>query len=510
HIVQQRALPPAAKCLICHHPPLYYLLGAGVYAFFEATRAAPPILGLQLFSLLITLGFVVYGVLLARRFFEDPRYIRLTAAFLLFWPYSIHNSVRVHNDTLLGALLVAALYYAVAWYQDGRPRDLYLAAAMSALGVLTKSSAYPLIALLFALIALRLLRPGGRLLLLRRAAVVAAVLAAALTLNTFRKGEGPKGAPADLCHRVLGSACDVHPSSLMENRPYNYIYLDIQGFLREPYVLTDKDETGRQLFWNHLLKSSLFGSHNKTPDRETAYELNRHVAAVMSALLLAMVAYLLVGAASASREGLRKYTAPLLALASMVAFLAAFRALLPAPHHTDFRHVFPALAPAALLYAAAVAHFDRKERALGPVGWAMASLFLALSVFYFTPKYGLVLRFTRRMVPQELAPLDRVVAEGTPWDRDGNLLFEGNHILQFRVPRKNVQEIDVTLDSNDVYQITLETADGPRVVRVGPGRGPGLARYIETLDPPARAVRELRLEALRGDRAYSVGHLVLR
>ncbi|EYF03395.1 ArnT family glycosyltransferase [Chondromyces apiculatus] len=510
HIVTQRQLPPASKCLICHHPPLYYVLGAGVYAFFKATRVAPPVVGLQILSLLITMGFAIYGVLTARRLLDAPRLVWLATAVIMLWPYSVHNSVRVHNDTLVSALLVAALYHAVCWYQEERPRDLYLSAVMCALGVLTKSSAYPLILLLVVLIGLRLLRPDGRIALLRRAAVVGVVLAVSLGLNTLRKGQAGRSGNS-VCHRVLGSACDVNPSALMENKPYNYLYFDVDGFIRQPFILTDRDDSGRQFFWSHLLKSSMFGTHNKVPDRETAYELNRDVAAVMAALLLGMIAFGLTATASASREGARRYVAVILALVFLVAFLAAFRILLPAPHHTDFRHIFPALVPAAVLYAAAVGHMRRQDRALAPVGEALCVAFLALSVLYWTPKWGLALRLSQRLVPVQLSDVGKLVTEGTPWDAAGNLLFEGNHILQFKTYGKDVQEIDLTVDSNDRYEIVLESADGSRTLTVGPSRqGTGLTRYIEKLDPPALRVKELRLRAVRGDRAYSLGHLLLR
>ncbi|AKT38922.1 ArnT family glycosyltransferase [Chondromyces crocatus] len=511
HIVTKRQLPPAAKCLICHHPPLYYVLGAGVYSFFKATRVAPPVVGLQLFSLLITLGLAVYGVLTARRLLTAPRLVWLATALLMFWPYSVHNSVRVHNDTLVSMLLVAALYHAVCWYQEDRARDLYLSAAMCALGVLTKSSAYPLIGLLLVLMGLRLFRAGGRVLLLKRGAVVIALLAASLMLNTLRKGQGESGGERGLCHRVLGSACSVSPASLMGNKPYNYLYFDVEGFLHQPYVLTDRDDSGRQLFWSHLLKSSLFGTHNKIPDRETAYELNRDVAGVMAALLLAMMTFGFVASASAPREGWRRFGVLILSLVSLVGFLAAFRILLPAPHHTDFRHIFPAVVPASILYAAAVGHARRKGRAIAPLGEGLCVAFLALSVLYWTPKWGLVLKWSHRLVPMQLASVERLVPEGSAWDRDGNVLFEGNHTLQFKLGKKDVHEIDLTVDSNDRYEISLEGTEGARTVFVGPSqRGPGMVRYIETLDPPAVGVRELRLRAVKGDRAYSLGHLHLR
>src|SRR4029078_5753164 len=59
YIAENHAIPPSKHCFICHHPPLYYLLAAFAYAFFEATKVAPNPFGVQLFSLAIFFGFLV-------------------------------------------------------------------------------------------------------------------------------------------------------------------------------------------------------------------------------------------------------------------------------------------------------------------------------------------------------------------------------------------------------------------------------------------------------------------
>jgi 4-amino-4-deoxy-L-arabinose transferase-like glycosyltransferase len=510
YLVKHRALPPPAHCLVCHHPPLYYALGALVYAFFKATRLAEPVLGLQLFSLAIFFLFIVFGVLTAARLARGRREVHLVAALLVFWPYSVHNSVRVHNDTLVSTLMAAALYFAVAWAEDARPRDLYLAGLFSALSILTKSSGYIVVAVVVGLLAARISSSRDRLRYLGRAGVVAAMLAAALAIGSLSRGGAPVG--DGLCGRVLGSACKIARSALMENEPYNYLYFDVQGFLKEPYVLTDKDETGRQLFWNHLLKSSLFGSHNKVADPETAYAFNRAIAGVMSALLLGMIGFLALGAVSAKKAGARRYAVVLAALASSIAFMMAFRIMVPAPHHSDVRHIFPVVIPMSVLYAAAVRHFREKDLAVEHAGTGMAALFLLLSIVYFLPKYDLLLRYTTRIVTERLPARARVVPEGTPWDSPGNLRFEATDIIEIPFTERTVSEIEVSLDSNDRYEIQLVGVGAPRAIVVGPGvgKGPGLARYVERLEPPAEGVQVLRLRAVEGDRAYSLGHLLIR
>lgn len=510
YIVKKRALPPAAHCLICHHPPAYYAIGAVVYSFFKATRLASPVLGLQLFSLAISLVFLVTGILTIRRLTEDRRAVHVGAALLAFWPYSVHNCVRLHNDTLVCAWMALALYFIVAWQQDSRPRDLYLAGLFSALGVMTKSSSYILVAVLLLLIGARLLASEGRLRLLKRAGVVALMLAAALSVNALaRRGEPP--VQGGLCERVLGSACKVSRASFMDNEPYNYVYLDVQGFLKEPYILTDRDDTGRQLFWNHLLKSSLFGTHNKVADPETAYGFNRRIAGVMSALLLGMTAYVVLAGLSLTRQSARKHAVPLITLAASLGFMMAFRMAVPAPHHTDFRHIFHALIPMALFYAAAVGHFRRRDLGLEYVGYALVIPFVLLSIVYFAPKYNLVMRLTAEVVSRPLSAYATVVPEGTPWDRDGNLRIEGNQIIEFAARGRTVSEIDVSVDGNDRYELAIISAEETRTLTLGPsGKPPGLARYVEPVDPPVHGAKTLRLRPIDGDRAYSMGHLLTR
>jgi hypothetical protein len=149
------------------------------------------------------------------------------------------------------------------------------------------------------------------------------------------------------------------------------------------------------------------------------------------------------------------------------------------------------------------------------VGYALAAPFIALSILYFLPKRELIMRLTPRTLPVALASRARFMAEGTPWDADTNLIFEENETLEFALPEaKKVSEIDVSLDNNDRYEILLLGDAQPRSVVLGPAvrtkRVDGLARYVERLDPPTAGVRTIRVRALSGDAAYSLGHFLLR
>jgi hypothetical protein len=513
YLLEHHARPPASKCLVCHHPPLYYVAGALVYRFFELTRLCPPTRGLQIFGLLLFLVFVAYAAATAARFTEGKWQLRLATAIVVFWPYSIENTVRVHNDSMVSAWMAVALFHAVRWHQDDRPRDLYLAALFTGLAVLTKSSGYVLAAVLFALIAARFFTTRSRLRFAVRAGAAALVIAAAIGLNAVGKGGRPPQSGGRLCQVVLGNACDIRKIQWVPNEPFNYVYLDVRSFLEEPYALAEREGSGRAFFWNHLLKSSLFGTHNTVPDRETAYELNRGLASLMNALLLGMLGYLGVAFTFAKKAAVRRYAVLLLLLAFSLALMVGFRAMIPAPHHTDFRHIYPVVIPMAIFYAAAVAGFRRREMALEHAGHALVIPFLLLSIVYFLPKHDLAIRWTTRVVQRDLSAYSKPVAEGTPWDKETNLLIEENHIVEFPVPsRPTVKEIEVTLDNNDVYEIELVGDGPPRKILLGPAgrKMQGLARYVQAVDPPVARVTTVHVRPVRGDMSYALGHLILR
>jgi hypothetical protein len=511
YLVKNHKRPPAMHCLICHHPPLYYVTGALVFAACKATRLADPAVGLQLLGLALFMLFLAYGARTAEALLPRRRDQRLAVALMAFWPYSVHNSVRLHNDSMVCAWMAIAVFHIVRWAQRERPRDLYLAALFTALGLLTKSSAYALVPVLGALLAVRFFRSRDKLRFVRRGVVAGAILVGALVLNAQGK-DSPSARRGPLCHKILGNACDIDKGMFVGNKLKNYVYLDLPTFLREPYALAQREGSGRQYFWNHLLKSSLFGTHNTVADRETAYELNRGVAWVMNVLLLGMIGYLGLGLVLVPRRALGRWTAVILNLLSAVAFMVGFRVLIPAPHHSDFRHIFHVVILVAIAYAATVAFFRDRRPALHTLGSVVGWLFLALSVFYFLPKRELAIRLTRRVVPMELSAFARVVPEGTNWDKEGNLIIEENHILAFATPgTPTVSEVDVSFDGNDRYEIEV-VGETTKTLVVGPSKrkGTGLSRYQEHLEPPVLGVRVVRVQALSGDLSYSMGHLIVR
>ena len=348
YLAKHGSLPPASHCFVCHHPPAYYGLAAAVHRLCVMTKLVRPESGIQLFSLVLMTVFIIYAVLIIRRFTRRESVITLATGLLVFWPYTFINSVRLHNDILATTLMAAGLYYLIKWDQDDRPTDLWLAAGATAFGVLTKSNGYILVATLGALIGYRLFFRPNRLLLLKRC--LPPLLTLSVTIVVFIVTRA-WAANVAIGENVLGAAFKIHPRDYVGNEPHNFLYFDLKSFVEEPYLLSRMDGSGRQYFWNHLIKSSLFATHNEVADLETAYRLNRRIAEIMNVLVLAMLGYLVAGLALVTKQRFRRYLVLVLNTTLFILFIIAFKALIPSAHHNDFRFVYPIVIALCLGYA---------------------------------------------------------------------------------------------------------------------------------------------------------------
>jgi hypothetical protein len=376
-LAQHLRMPTETLCTACGHPPLYHALAALWSRVVLVGGWIPHETGLQWFSQWLFFGFVVFSLLILRSTVERPATLRLAVALIVFWPSSILNSVRVHNDALVSMLMIAAMYFMAQWDRQGRRRDFYAAVAACALALLTKSAGYTVVVALLALAAWRLWSTRFARASTTQLVVATLVLLGAAVLAVALRGPV---SPSPLCGKVLGHACDVPPFSYVENRPLNYLSFDLRGFLGDPSSLASPPR--QDYFLSTLAKSSLFGV--MPLGKDFAGAPYRSLAVLLGLLLLVMVAMCAVVLPFIRRSiEWPKYRALIVATASMLTLLVAFRILLPTPFHGDFRHIYPALVPFCLLYAKAVESLGRWSKALHWGGVAIGVLMVAASVAFF-------------------------------------------------------------------------------------------------------------------------------
>jgi hypothetical protein len=235
----------------------------------------------------------------------------------------------------------------------------------------------------------------------------------------------------------------------------------------------------------------------------------------MNVLVLAMLAYLMAGLALATRQSFRRYLVLVLNTGLFLLFLMAFKALVPSAHHNDFRFVYPIVIALSLGYALVTAAHNNKRRVLGSLGVLLASSFMVLSIVYYLPKYDLVVNLLpRKVLRKKEKALSKVVPARTKWDKRSNIIMAGDELVEMALsPIRTVSKIDVSVDNNDPYELTIFGQHETRKIVVGPLKKEGhegLARYTPEVDPPVKKVRAIRLWPYGGDRRYSLGHLIVK
>ncbi len=381
-LLKNHSLPPADRCVVCHHPPLYYVTSAAVWRAAEWTGLSHPEVALQLWSFVLFTVFAAVSARTLEHLLDKPYLRTLALSLIVFWPYSVLNSERVSNDLMLYPLAALCFHALVRWSKEGKAWLLAGACVSAGVALLVKSNALVLVTLVGAGAALGAVYATDRKRLLKRAAIpTAALLVFALGLELAR------GRPDEsLVGKVLGSAYRPTAAYTTPRTLRYYLTFDPTAIVRGPYVDTLHFRSQEPSFWNHLIKSSLFGTRN--PPRfwlVGAVEANAQLASAENAALLALLGTLLVGAAITVRDSSRVKTLCLLYAGAFTASALTLHLIAPLGFHADFRLIYPVVVPVSTLFAMAVDGMRRRRLFLWHAGYITSSVFVVLAVAYFMP-----------------------------------------------------------------------------------------------------------------------------
>ena len=158
-------------------------------------------------------GFVVFALLIFRSCTSRPATLRLATALVVFWPSSIINAVRVHNDALASVLMLAAMYFIAKWDRDGKRRDFHLALLFCALALLTKASGYALATTLVLFAAVRAIPPELRRQSLKRCVVAIVILGSVAVGAAALRRSRTRAPSVKRCWGMLATVGTCPPSS---------------------------------------------------------------------------------------------------------------------------------------------------------------------------------------------------------------------------------------------------------------------------------------------------------
>ncbi|MDD4286905.1 MAG: glycosyltransferase family 39 protein [Candidatus Peribacteraceae bacterium] len=255
YVAQHLALPAIKDGWEFYQAPLYYVLtGLWLHVGNAYGRALALLIRdtqwLACFSSILTLaGMGWIATLLFSRKEKAERVLLLASLAVL--PSIVFLSARINNDTFLLLWEVFCLGFLIAWWQNGRWKNWWLAIILLALSILTKTNGLLLVPIAFLLLALK------RRLPLKTKVLVGAVSLLLLTLTTgwlFTLRNG-----ASLNQPLVVNTGNLSSALYVKNTVETFTEFNVLRMAVYPYNNPWDDAFGRQYFWEYFFKSAFFG-----------------------------------------------------------------------------------------------------------------------------------------------------------------------------------------------------------------------------------------------------------
>ena len=352
-IAEENRIPASNECWTCYHPPVYFVLSAGVWKMSNLIHCAPQN-AVKWFDFLISLLALGFGIACLKNVLDGAPFF---AAALLWsvWPSFILASPRLGNDILFYAMHAIALWGCLKYIRTNLGKYFIIAVVASFIAYWTKSTAVVTFGVLGLTALLQLFRNPRSWSRSERVAV-GLFVAAAITV-----------ACVALTHDVVGNASGNDNSVLVRNDPGNFLFFDFKTFLTNPYTDPWHDGLGRQFFWNYLAKTSLFGEFMLLTTPKGLW-----LASIISACFVALLGFGIRGFWKSRWD-----KAQVILAAQAFLFFAAMitlRLKYPFSCSNDFRYIVPVLL-SCLPWAACGFCGNGSSRILKVCGWSVVLLF---------------------------------------------------------------------------------------------------------------------------------------
>ena len=368
-ISEEKRLPKINEGWSTYHPPLYYVISAVIKNIADRYDTSITDRILQQENLLISFVYVILGVALILNLFGNSRVAYLAAFVSVLWPGFAIAGPRINNDSLfcLGALF--CMLFAQRYWCLHKNSDMLLASIGASIALAGKSNGFVILAAWIVIYIFSVIRPlkiGSLQTLFASIFIVVLFIGFSNYRTIVGIFEGKK-------IELIGNVRDLDNSLRVNNTLYNYLYFDLQGYMKEPYTSSRDDKNGRQYFWNYSLKTSLFGEF-----RLWDSHVGNTFAMALSILALLIFMFALWGIIHAKFKDLPSL------LFVIFLFVASICARVSYPYSctNDFRYIFPVLFP--LVYFATRGVQILEDYRLKILSYASMLLFAILSFLFIT------------------------------------------------------------------------------------------------------------------------------
>jgi len=296
----------------------------------------------------------------------------------------IMASARVGNDGLLYVWYALGLGCVFYWYLYDKNLYFWGALVSGLLAVATKMTGMLLLVTIMLAVIIKMLdkrslkKQIGSLLVVILFIVIGAVIPLLRTLPGYLAG--------DLPSFITPNVNNLDTQLRVVNNWEHFLGFDFDAY-RQPYIHASRDETGRQYFWNFMLKTSLFSEFELRPVELAKVEgwmlLGIVVCLVLASVMLLTTCWLM---GCDQRRGF--WGLVFLAALVLMGGSVGDRLIHPFSCSGDFRYIAPILIPLGMIWFGGVEILRKKGMIFFPalvnsllVLFTLFSIVLVLSSF---------------------------------------------------------------------------------------------------------------------------------
>jgi hypothetical protein len=371
-IVDEGRIPHPLEGWSTFHPPLYYLLAAGVWRLCEPFGPRVLMAALRGISALAMLGSGLLSYVAVRRLGASAGIALATTALVLFVPVVQMAAVMIGNEPLAAFFAAATLFCLVELQDD--PRQLRLAALAGLLGGLGLATKYTAIGVAAICIVPFLRRDFDRH--MARSLAACALVGLAVALPVYLRNLEVTGMVTPMTRDVepmrgVEASYVLHPRALAD-----YLWVPPACLLR-PSIVHLPEDAPPGTVWNDAMQSvwgltyatfwyDAFG--HRVPLR--FHREGVWAGPVLTLLGLVPTGLMLYGWALATRDLIRSAGRSRVTPLAIFAWLAGFGFVAitwyaPATVAVKGSYLLPALLPAAVFFACALRWLPARVRTAG-------------------------------------------------------------------------------------------------------------------------------------------------
>jgi hypothetical protein len=367
YIATHGYVPDAIACWTCYHPPLYYLFAGGIYKLGLLFSKPIAFILLQLFSLVLTSGFLIFVLLIFKMMLRDRATLVMISALAIFFPSLIIHSVRIGNDVMLYFTYAGAFYFYLKWLKTDK--GILFSTLFAIASIFIKANGLIIMAVLGISYVIRTLQLGQFREKLRTIALIAGVYIVGISLAVglhVMRGEAT----------LVSNSNSLNSRLHVQNNAINYLYFDPKIMIQEAYIDPWKDGKGRQYFWNYFWKSSLFGEFHYA----NAF---RGAASWMSAIYIGLLLSAFFGMMLLRRRDMLRWWPFIINTFLLTAAAMYLRVSIPYSCSNDFRYSLPVLLSLFLFMGNFLEFLRRNEYSFLQWGiYALITIFSLLSMMF--------------------------------------------------------------------------------------------------------------------------------